>query len=298
MGDEKVNGQYLPKGIYFERMPVSFGLTELIGKSTSNWHSYLIYRDGKGHAEIIRGGINTNIKNLQEFGDLELQIEVPLSNSKDSYTKKRKMQENPQTRHAVRLNVADDEVENKWKEMKKIAQSIDREIDYKIPRNFKIHYDKKQRKFIVELGEGSQVCHSVTGTVLQEAGIPIEDLAKQANIDLRQFGGIKTNLLHDKNLSKKDPMLEFADKLIKGATKPIEIIERKIDNLKIKFSSGDSLSCNGRANELKINSNDERFTNFIAQTAKSCFKNIKIEVKKSSNLHNKTAELNDLPKMN
>ncbi|MDN5088092.1 hypothetical protein [Aliarcobacter butzleri] len=41
MADQKVNGQYLEKGIYFEAKPIIHDTA---------YHTYLVYRDGNGKA--------------------------------------------------------------------------------------------------------------------------------------------------------------------------------------------------------------------------------------------------------
>ena len=60
MADVKVNGEYLSRGIYFERKPAGIG---------NNWHTYLVYRDGQGGAWVVRGGPNTS-QNLSDFFDI------------------------------------------------------------------------------------------------------------------------------------------------------------------------------------------------------------------------------------
>ncbi|MDN5104322.1 hypothetical protein O8C79_03300 [Aliarcobacter butzleri] len=45
MADQKVNGQYLEKGIYFEAKPIIFNTA---------YYTYLVYRDGNGKAEVIK----------------------------------------------------------------------------------------------------------------------------------------------------------------------------------------------------------------------------------------------------
>ncbi|MDK2041601.1 hypothetical protein [Aliarcobacter butzleri] len=43
MSDQKINGEYLEKGIYFEAKPLIDGFRNI-------YHTYLVYRDGNGKA--------------------------------------------------------------------------------------------------------------------------------------------------------------------------------------------------------------------------------------------------------
>ncbi len=71
MADQKVNGQYLEKGIYFEAKSLFDGIG-------NTYHTYLVYRDGNGNAEVIRGG-------TEGFNELTVRAGVDISTTKDSY---------------------------------------------------------------------------------------------------------------------------------------------------------------------------------------------------------------------
>ncbi|MBT3238990.1 MAG: hypothetical protein HOK06_07510 [Rhodospirillaceae bacterium] len=110
------------KGVYLEISGASgFGSH---GKS----HSYLVYRDGKGGARVIRGGPELGMK-AQDGIDIEIQADIPLQVSKDAYEKN----ETPESRRSVKLDLGDRSPEDVWKIMVDSSKSIeDREIEYKL----------------------------------------------------------------------------------------------------------------------------------------------------------------------
>lgn len=192
MSDVKVNQEFLEKGIYLERK-------ELIG---NNWHTYLVYRDGEGNAEIIRGGPNSSLS-LSDFLDLEIKAGVDISSTLDTYTN-----DTPENRHYQKLNIPVENLDSTWSNMVDVANSIDTELDYKIGfESVGLSFDDG---FEVYIGENSQVCHSVIGTVLQASGFTITEIIdNDSTIDIQNLRGIETNLLNEQFLAKNDQFMEF-----------------------------------------------------------------------------------------
>ncbi|MCZ6607786.1 MAG: hypothetical protein O7A64_08990 [Alphaproteobacteria bacterium] len=121
----------LEKGIYIEIKSVQ--LTDDIGVF-GKLHSYLVFRDGKGNARVIRGGPPAG-KSLKAFakaaagGDIEVQADVALQRSKDRYGP----DDTPQSRHARKLDLGGREPEEVWKGMVERAKAINgAEIDYDV----------------------------------------------------------------------------------------------------------------------------------------------------------------------
>ena len=124
-------------------------------------YPYLVYRDGKGNAEVIRGGpeslpktriggkvsINgwdlfdtgeiditnntfTRLANSElAGGDIEIEAGIPLGKSLDAY----KEGETPQSRFAKKLDLGGRPPQKVWEDMKITAQTIGKnETDYDI----------------------------------------------------------------------------------------------------------------------------------------------------------------------
>ncbi len=77
------------KGIYFE-------FKRVLGGTVPYQHAYLVYRDGKGGERVIRGGITDNFDGnpggavlntalIPRGGDISVQVDIPLQESKDKY---------------------------------------------------------------------------------------------------------------------------------------------------------------------------------------------------------------------
>ena len=142
MTDQAVKKEILPEGIYIEAKPV--GDVGSIGDVHINaYHAYLVYRDGKGHAEVIRGGPETmaenekaeGIKGIEAFiystvgGDIEIEAGTPLTESVDRYDE----EDSPQSRFAKRLDLGGRSPQKVWEDMKITAQTIGKnETDYNL----------------------------------------------------------------------------------------------------------------------------------------------------------------------
>ena len=148
--------EILPEGIYIEAKPV----IGWIGKQIGTYHAYLVYRDGKGNAEVIRGGPETMAENEKAEGakgvgafaystvggDIEIEAGIPLGKSLDAY----KEGDNPQKRFAKRI-VGGKISKPIWDDMVKTAQTIGKnETDYNLL---------------------SQKCNSIVATVLNRSGL-------------------------------------------------------------------------------------------------------------------------------
>ena len=131
--------QHLPKGVYLE-----FAEIPLVTDATGKKHGYLVFRDGKGGARVIRGGPENRLPGLGdkwgEFlsfgtgGDIELEIDEPLQNSSDRYGPT----DTPKTRGAIRLPLGSQTPEAAWNVMIQQADKIGKgEIDYDVisPQN-------------------------------------------------------------------------------------------------------------------------------------------------------------------
>ena len=116
--------QFLPEGIYIEAKPAAKTLGEISG----DYHAYLVYRDGKGNAEVIRGGPDS-----WDFGalggDIEVESGKPLTESADAYDE----EDSPQSRFAKRLDLGGRSPQKVWEDMKITAQTIGKnETDYNL----------------------------------------------------------------------------------------------------------------------------------------------------------------------
>jgi hypothetical protein len=229
------NGKYLPEGIYMEATALSW-----TDGRAGTYHSYLVYRDGAGNAEVIRGGANPLGNGNM---DLELEIGKSLSASSDAYTNKNIQYFDQQTHLYAKMDIGNRDAKTVWEEMKTNAGKIDTSIDY----NIKIgNVAESVINFVTDkqlsLAKNSVVCHSVTGTVLKNSGIPIDTaIAKMDEADKSSktitedsFTGIKTDLFTD-DVDKK----VFYSDVVKVA-KQISDFEKKaentIDKLKDKVS--------------------------------------------------------------
>ena len=148
--------EFLPEGIYIEAKPAAGTLGEQLDK----YHAYLVYRDGKGNAEVIRGGPETmaenekaeGIKGIEAFiystvgGDIEIEAGTPLTESVDRYDE----EDSPQSRFAKRI-VGGKISKPIWDDMVKTAQTIGtNKNDYNL---------------------FSQKCNSIVATVMNRSGL-------------------------------------------------------------------------------------------------------------------------------
>ena len=184
MTDQSVKKEILPEGIYIEAKPVgdvgSIPLEDWkIGDNINlnAYHAYLVYRDGKGNAEVIRGGperlrnakiggkvsiggwdlfdtgeidfdvVPTRFIQSGLGGDIEIEAGIPLGKSLDAYKKG----ETPQSRFAKKLDLGGRSPQKVWEDMKITAQTIGKnETDYNLL---------------------SQKCNSIVATVINHADL-------------------------------------------------------------------------------------------------------------------------------
>ena len=93
-------------GIYFEAKPV-FGLPIL------GYHGYLVYRDGMGTVEVIRGG-TAWYRPFFLGGNITVETGIPLHRSKDKYPEPGIM---PKDRYRKKLDLGDltpDQLKDRW----------------------------------------------------------------------------------------------------------------------------------------------------------------------------------------
>jgi soluble cytochrome b562 len=246
---------YLPKGIYMEATE----LPKLEGQG-GTYHSYLVYRDGAGHAEVIRGGFDIKSGNM----DLKLQIGIGLKDSLDAYYIDEKIHPFDHETHLYAVMVEAKDAEVVWKQMTANAKKIDPTINYNpkvgnagnVAKNvFNLITDEQ-----VSLAKNSVVCHSVTGTLLAKSGISIESaVAKMsaANPKLKppitedSFTGIRTDLFGDgltratlfdevlKSAKQIHDIREEAKEIIKNTLQEtkdrLKNLEKQVDKAKDDF---------------------------------------------------------------
>ena len=173
MTDQSAKKEILPEGIYIEAKPVIKAdvpdweiLKDLKDKIDTDknedvdaYHAYLVYRDGKGNAEVIRGGPErlrnakiggkvsiggwdlfdtgeidfdvppTRLVQSGLGGDIEIEAGIPLGKSLDAYKKG----ETPQSRFAKKLDLGGCSPQKVWEDMKITAQIIGKnETDYNV----------------------------------------------------------------------------------------------------------------------------------------------------------------------
>ncbi|MFQ5545071.1 MAG: LysM peptidoglycan-binding domain-containing protein [Acidiferrobacterales bacterium] len=164
----------LPQGIYFEYAPAK------LSSLHPYQHSYLVYRDGMGNAEVIRGGANW----LGFASEVELQIGVPLRDSKDQYLPG----QTPVDRHSTQLELGSRNPAAVWEQAKQAARQIDPDIDYDL-------YPDSSKLPEVILGDGGPIqnSNSITGTVLDAIGVDWRD-ALPDSLPAALVPGIETDL--------------------------------------------------------------------------------------------------------
>jgi hypothetical protein len=225
------NGSYLPEGIYME----ATALTWTAGRA-GTYHSYLVYRDGAGNAEVIRGGFD-----IAANGNMDLALEIgkSLSASSDAYINKNIQYFDQKTHLYAKMDIGGRSPKEVWEEMKTNAGSIDTSINY-LPKvgNVAKSVANLALDGQVALAKKSVVCHSVVGTVLKNSDIPIDTaIAKmdEANtsskpITEESFTGIRTDLFVD------DVAREVSfDKVLKPVKQLNEIkkeVEKTIEDFK------------------------------------------------------------------
>ncbi|NOQ79063.1 MAG: hypothetical protein GQ546_06645, partial [Gammaproteobacteria bacterium] len=87
-------------------------------------HTYLVYRDDDGNEFVIRGGPETD--NPLDFGDIEVEIGVPIENSEDA-----RGDDTVFERGQTELDLHGRNAEDVWRDMQKIARQIqESDIEY------------------------------------------------------------------------------------------------------------------------------------------------------------------------
>ena len=224
--------EFLPEGIYIEAKPAAGRFGEQLDK----YHAYLVYRDGKGNAEVIRGGPETMAENEKAEGakgigaliystvggDIEIEAGTPLTESADRYDE----DENSQTRHAIKLELGDQTPQQAWKRMKKTAQIIaDKEIDY--------NYFPTQNS------------NSVVATVLNRFGLndgEIFQTLKEKSGGMT-FPGENENNIDIKSRSNTLAKDAWNTETVQDIVKKIRNAAEKLgENLKDRFGSGEKES--------------------------------------------------------
>lgn len=174
----KNNQQHLPKGIYLEfSNALPGGRASDSGKplddvfypeivSEPYLHAYLVYRDGKGGEQVLRGGPEMGIG----FGDIQIQS-GDLSDSMDGYTATNKMSD----RLIQKLPVDEDRQEETWRVMSEEVKRIeDADLDY-------------------DLAGRDQNSNSVVAAAMHKAGMKMEDHLPQV-VDPEQVPGMENTL--------------------------------------------------------------------------------------------------------
>ena len=195
--------EFLPEGIYIEAKPAA----GIFGEQLDIYHAYLVYRDGKGNAEVIRGGPErlrnakiggkvsiggwdlfdtgeidfdvppTRLVQSGLGGDIEIEAGIPLGKSLDAYKKG----ETPQSRFAKKLDLGGRSPRKVWEDMKITAQIIGKnETDYNV---------------------FSQNSNSTIATVLYEAGFDSRGIMKnmESTHDINLIGDHSTNIKDNPN---------------------------------------------------------------------------------------------------
>ncbi|MBT5658794.1 MAG: hypothetical protein HOJ02_01435, partial [Rhodospirillaceae bacterium] len=147
------------RGIYFE-------LATAPGHAAHGYyHAYLVYRDGVGKTEVIRGG-----PRVLGFSSIEVESGIPLIKSEDAYEPGETME----SRQAQKLDLGGRDPVVVWSKMKETADGIGKaEIDY---------------DFMPD-----QNSNSMMRSVLDSADIPFEK-AIPSGVKVGDLPGIKNDL--------------------------------------------------------------------------------------------------------
>jgi len=152
------------EGIYIEFKPVAHEGIEI----SDYLHSYLVYEDGQGNAEVIRGGFPG--PEAIVGGDITVQSGVPLQQSKDAY----KPGETPESRIRTKVDLNGRDPKVMRDKFNKTAQEIGRA---------KIDYD----------GFPDQNSNSLVRAVLEKNGVDPQKVIP-ANISMDRLPGYENNL--------------------------------------------------------------------------------------------------------
>lgn len=168
----------LPRGIYFESTPA-------FHEATGQQHAYLVYRDGKGGERVIRGGPDSL---SPTFGNIAIQADIPLQNSKDAYEEG----ETPMARGATRIDIGDRDPRAVWDQMVKTAEKIgEAGINYDL---FNIDVDRTDGERTTLTSEyRGQNSNSVIRAVLKNSKIDVRKIITEEEY-FNKFHGIENDL--------------------------------------------------------------------------------------------------------
>ena len=177
--------------------------------------------------------------------DLKIDIDKDIDQTLDAYNGKK-----PNGWQYIKLDIDDSDIDDYWSKMVNAAQKIDPEIDYEIELdNTTIDFSTLS----VQIGDNSQVCHSVVGTVLSEVGISTESIfEKDPSININDFKGIKINLLNDANLQRTTRIWDIAQVLYESPNKSRENLEKKARQYKCLFNKPNETNNNYDSLEKRL----------------------------------------------
>ena len=112
-------------GIYIESKPAAFG------QFHNRRHLYLVYRDGEGREEVVRGGPSKEDTPVDFLfgGKIEIEAGIPLQESKDAYGP----DDSPEKRRATRLDLDGRDPVQVWRTITAASEKLrDAKIDYNL----------------------------------------------------------------------------------------------------------------------------------------------------------------------
>ena len=199
------------RGIYFETKPA------VLHSTHGQHHAYLVYHDGKGGSEVIRGGIPNDTIVPDDGavmflfgGDISVETGKSMENSEDKYEEAEK----PNSRPSRKLNIPPDELDDTWARMREVAEKIGRgEFDYDLATGVRwAHIGQidisSNSVDVSDIAKDPNVAkemansNSVIGTVLAAVGYPVKDAIPEG-VSKNVLGGIETILLKPSELSKE-----------------------------------------------------------------------------------------------
>lgn len=167
---------------------------------SGHWHAYLVYRDGNGNARVIRGHPEGSgekftppsgpIGNSVLGGNLELEVDKPLQDSRDAY----KPGETPETRRSRRLDIGDRDPAAVWGVMVGHGRKL---------KKTDMEYDTNPREVVgISSTDPSQNSNSVVRSVQKAADVPlIKGLPK--GLKVKDLPGIKRDLSNPRGAARR-----------------------------------------------------------------------------------------------
>lgn len=165
---------------------------------TGHWHAYLVYRDGKGNARVIRGhpegseekGGNAAFLGSFFGGNLELEVDKPLQDSRDAY----KPGETPEIRRSRRLDIGDRDPAAVWGVMVGHGRKL---------KKTDMEYDTNSREAVwISSTDPSQNSNSIVRSVQKAADVPlIKGLPK--GLKVKDLPGIKRDLSNPRGEARR-----------------------------------------------------------------------------------------------